>query len=151
MTFKIPKKKKKNGRPKNRSRAGRPTIMTPETIQKLEAAFAGAKTDQQACIIANISMATLHNFQNANPEFIERKKLLRQTVGIYAINNMIDEIKTKKNVAVSQWWLERKHKDEFSVKVETEHSGRIEHSVETMNDSQLEEVIRELKSDIGIE
>ena len=57
--------------------AGRPTIVTKEAIQLLEAAFLVGATDLEACVHANISKSTLYNYCTANPEFMERKETLK--------------------------------------------------------------------------
>ena len=56
---------------------GRPTTMTPETIQKLEDAFSWGCTDLEACCNADISKSTLYNYCDANPKFMERKEILK--------------------------------------------------------------------------
>ena len=56
---------------------GRPLIMTPEVIQKLEDAFSWGCTDLEACCNANISKSTLYNYCDANPKFMERKEILK--------------------------------------------------------------------------
>jgi len=58
---------------------GRPTIMTPETIDKLEYAFSLGCDDLTACFHANIGKSTLYNYQNAHPSFVERKEALKNS------------------------------------------------------------------------
>ena len=48
---------------------GRPTIMTPQVLQKLELAFSYGCTDDEACFFADIAPATLYNYQKEYPEF----------------------------------------------------------------------------------
>lgn len=59
--------------------AGRPTVMTPEIIAKLEYIFALGGTDKEACLYADIGLETLYNYQRNHPEFAERKALLKET------------------------------------------------------------------------
>lgn len=56
---------------------GRPTKMTPETIQKLESAFIAGCTDLEACCYADVSKSTLYDYCQDNPEFSERKETLK--------------------------------------------------------------------------
>jgi hypothetical protein len=56
---------------------GRPTVMTPEVIQKLEDAFSWGCTDLEACCNADISKSTLYNYCEENPKFMERKEVLK--------------------------------------------------------------------------
>jgi len=58
--------------------AGRPSVVTPDAILKLETAFLMGCTDQEACLAADISMSTLYLYGQKNPEFSDRKELLKQ-------------------------------------------------------------------------
>lgn len=57
--------------------AGRPSKMTPERVKKLEDAFLWGCNDTEACLYADISRQTLHNYQEKHPEFIDRKERLK--------------------------------------------------------------------------
>jgi len=59
--------------------AGRPTVMTEDVIRKLEHAFSLGCTDLEACFFANIGKTSLYKYQDENPEFTERKELLKQS------------------------------------------------------------------------
>lgn len=104
------------------SEVGRPTVMTPETLHKLDEAFLNDLTDEQACFFANISPATLYNFQQEHPEFLERKRLLRENLKVKAKLNLSHKIQTEEggiSAAHSMWYLERKAKNEgFSARTE---------------------------------
>jgi hypothetical protein len=95
---------------------GRPTLLTPETIQKLEEAFALGCTDLEACLYAGISKSTLYNYQEKNPKFVERKEELKETPVLLARTTVINSL--KKNPDMAMKYLERKKKDEFSLRVE---------------------------------
>ena len=56
---------------------GRPIKMTPDVIQKLEAAFIAGCTDLEACCYADVSKSTLYDYCQVNPEFSERKETLK--------------------------------------------------------------------------
>ena len=71
---------------------GRPTKMTPATVQKLEQAFLMGCTDIEACLYADISRATLHNYTTANPEFLDRKEILKQNPVMLARGVIIDAL-----------------------------------------------------------
>ena len=97
--------------------AGRPTIMTPEIIAQLEKAFSFGYSDLEACFHCNISKSTLYNFQNSNPEFVERKEALKQSLSLKAKMAICEAIENG-CVQTSKWWLERKCKEEFSLRSE---------------------------------
>ncbi len=101
-----------------KDKGGRPTILTPETISKLEYAFSIGCTDEEACLHANIGRSTLYNYQNKNPKFVDRKELLKSRPVLMARNNVIDRINNK-DADMSKWYLERKKKQEFSTRQES--------------------------------
>lgn len=96
----------------------RPTVMTPEIIEKLEEAFAWGCTDNEACLWADIAPATLYKYQEKNPEFAERKEQLKQTPIMKARKAVTGSFDKDPKLALQ--FLERKKKDEFSLKTETE-------------------------------
>ena len=58
-------------------KVGRPTVMTPETIAKLESAYLLGCTDVEACFAADVGQTTLYRYCEENPEFRERKERLK--------------------------------------------------------------------------
>jgi hypothetical protein len=104
--------------PKNKG--GRPTLMTENTIQKLEQAFSVGATDLEACFFANISKSTLYNYQESHPEFVERKEGLKNQLSLIAKNTLGRSIKNG-NETDAKWYLERKNKDEFSTKTQSDN------------------------------
>ena len=96
----------------------RPTIMTPEVIAKLEEAFAWGCTDSEACLWAEIAMPTLYKYQEKHPEFVDRKNALKDNPILLARQSVLKGIKRDPKLALS--FLERKKKDEFSLKTETD-------------------------------
>ena len=99
----------------------RPTVMTPEVIQKLEEAFAWGCTDIEACLWADIATPTLYLYQEKHPEFIERKAALKETPIMKARKSVISALSNDPKLALA--YLERRKKDEFSLKTETEISN----------------------------
>lgn len=95
---------------------GRPTIMTDLTLQKLKEAFAFGCTDEEACYYAEIGKSTLYNYQNDNPEFLEQKEALKQRPVLLARQELIKGLEGNPELALK--FLERKKKDEFSLRSE---------------------------------
>ena len=122
-----------------KNKGGAPTKFTGETIQLLEDAFKMGCTDTEACLNADISTSTLYNYQNESPKFLERKKLLKETPVFIARKSVVDGLKNDSRLALM--YLERKKKDEFSLKVETEHSGKVDFS--KLTDAEIEAKIKE--------
>ena len=99
------------------NKVGRPTVMTEDMIGKLELLFAKGLSDREACLIADISPSTLYDYCTANPDFAERKELLKEQVKTKAKLNIAEAIE-QEDIDISKWYLERKAKDEFSTKQE---------------------------------
>jgi len=94
---------------------GRPTVVTPETIGKLEEVFAIGGTDEEACFYADIGTSTLYNYQQANPLFVERKEALKQRPFLKARQTFVKALEDP-HYAVE--YLRRKKKAEFSDRIE---------------------------------
>ncbi len=97
--------------------------MEYEMLAKLESAFLNGMSDREACLFAGIAPSTLYRYQEENPGFSERKEMLKDNVKMYARLNISKAIQEKGDNAISQWYLERKGKNEFAQKTETELSG----------------------------
>ena len=96
---------------------GHPTVMTPETIAKLEQAFSLGCTDMEACFFANIGKSALYNYQKEHPEFMERKEALKEKM-IFAARTVIANSLADNDKDTAKWLLERKRKQEFSTRIE---------------------------------
>ena len=115
---------KKDTSPKNLW--GRPTVMTPEVIAKLELGFSMWFTDNEACLYAEISKDSLYDYCKKYPKFSERKELLKDQPKLKAKLNIHTKLEEWDDFN-SRWYLERKSKDEFSLKqeIDTKHSWEI--------------------------
>lgn len=104
---------------KDYQKVGRPTVMTPEVVAKLEQAFSLGCSDLEACIYADISKQSLYDYQAKFPEFADRKAMLKEKLILKARTIVADALNNK-DENTAKWYLERKKKDEFSTKVENE-------------------------------
>lgn len=125
--------KRKNGEQK-RGR-GRPTKMTPEVVGKLEAGFLRGLNDAECCLYAGISRDTLYDYCTKNPDFSDRKELLKKQPAVQAKINVTEAIDNG-DVDVSKWYLERRNRSEFAVRqqVEADMNAAVEISVELVDD-----------------
>lgn len=96
---------------------GRPTIMTPEILEKLREGFLMGFTDKEACLYADIGESTLYDYQKDNPDFSEQKELFKLNPVFKARKTIYDEIE-KGNTKIAMWFLERKKRDEFGKTVD---------------------------------
>lgn len=113
--------------------AGRPSIMTEEVLAKLEQAFMDGHTDEEACLIGEIDHSTLYRYCQQNPDFARKKELLKNNPKIKARRNILQQINAG-DVELSKWYLERKAKDEFSIKQE------VTNEIEFTKKEQLNEI-----------
>ncbi len=102
---------------------GRPTVMTEEVLRKMEEAFSYGATDKEAIFQANISSTAFYEYCKEHPEFTERKEALKDTPKYQARRNIAKAI-TEGDKQLSQWYAERKIKDEFSQKTETDITSK---------------------------
>lgn len=91
--------------------------MDTATLNKLESAFAMGCTDGEACLLADISTATLYNWQKVNPVFLERKNLLKQNPVAQARQAVMKQV-NRGDGDLALKLLERIKKDEFSLRHE---------------------------------
>jgi hypothetical protein len=103
---------------------GRPTVMTPEALLILEDAFSVGASDKEAIFLANISSSTFYAYCKDHPEFSERKEALKDMPKYRARKNIVGKI-NEGDVPVSQWYAERKAKEEFSNRTDLNVSGEM--------------------------
>ena len=115
--------KNKWWRPKKKHPWWRPSKMNNKIVEKLEEWFAMWFTDLEACLYAWISKDVLYNYIKKNPNFKDRKELLKHQPKLKAKMNITKSINQwDKND--SKWYLERKSKDEFSLKQEIDQTTK---------------------------
>jgi len=101
---------------KKKSKSGRKPVITQAVIEKLEEAFEWGCTDSEACLHAGCGRTTLYDYQAENPEFVERKNLLKEQPVRIARQAVVEAL--SKSPDLSLKFLERKKKDEFSLRSE---------------------------------
>lgn len=122
--------------------AGRPNSIDEKLLAKLEEWFMMSLTDDECCLYCNINPSTLYRYIDKNPDFSKRKELLKRTPNIQAKANWVKEIK-QGTYASSKEWLERRSKDEFSLKIETKNETDINMNIEVAwaSDDELDKII----------
>lgn len=99
----------------------RPTVMTDKVVAKLEEGFTMGFTDLEACLYAEISKDALYDYCKKVPTFTDRKELLKEQPKMKAKINITNSISDWDSLD-SKWYLERKSKDEFSLRTEVEQN-----------------------------
>jgi len=97
---------------------GRPSVMTPEVIAKLEQAFAIDATVEEACSYAEISRDAFYDYLKKEPTFSDRIADLRNKPILKARQAVVKSLDTPDG---ARWYLERKRKNEFASR--SEHTG----------------------------
>ena len=105
--------------------AGKIHKMTDDMLEKLKLAFANSFTDVEAALYCWISPRTIYDYCSKNPDFAELKEALKKKPNIKAKLNWIKKI-NEQDYQASKEWLERKSRDEFSLKTETDNTTKIE-------------------------
>lgn len=144
LAKKAVKPKKAPVKSSNPKWAGRKTVVTPEVLSKLEEGFAMGFTDRECCLYASIAPATLYRYIEDNPQFWEQKELLKDQPKLNAKAVVTKKIREWDDYN-SRWYLERKGKDEFSIKQEIEQSWDLNIHVDfkTMSDEELDKYIED--------
>lgn len=93
-----------------KSRGGRPTVMTPEVIGKLEYVFGLGGSDREATFYAGINLDTLYEYQKRNPDFTERKEALKNRPVLKARETVVNSLNKPQH---AEWYLEKRQRDEF--------------------------------------
>lgn len=99
---------------------GRPTVMTPETIAKLEEVFAIGGSDEEAIFYAGITKTPFYAYQAEHPEFKERKEALKQKPFLKARQTIV---KSLDDPEYAFKYMERKKKSEFAQRTELTGAG----------------------------
>lgn len=116
-----PHAQKRNARKANQDQ-GRPTVLTPQVVAKLVTAFQNGLSKKQAIRYAGISKDAYYDGVKKDKDFADkmseaqwRPNMRAREVIVQAINNG--------DTKSAQWWLERKEKDEFTLRRETTGAG----------------------------
>lgn len=114
------------------AKRGRPTKFSVEIINKLKEAFAYGSTVEEACFYAEIDKGSYYNWVKDNKELLNEFERLKQKPILLARKTVIDKMKEDGKLALA--YLERKLKNEFSLRTEVANSGDISININTNAD-----------------
>lgn len=103
---------------KKKDVGGRPTVMTPEVVSKLEGAFAQGFNITDACILADITREAYYKYCERKPGFADKVEALRRRPFLSSVLGINKLIKAEDPTTL-RWYAERKGKDEFSIRQES--------------------------------
>lgn len=95
---------------KNKSKAGRPTVKTPEVIRKIEEAAAFDASVEEMAYYAGIHRDTLYSWLADDEVLSDRITALRTRPILKARQTIINSISDPNH---AKWYLEKKKKTEF--------------------------------------
>lgn len=108
---------------------GRSLVLEDEgKMALLKDAFKLGCSDRDACVYAGVGIEALQNYIKWYPRFAVEKEKLKMLPLMKAKQNVLNAIGLG-NLQQSNWYLERKQRDEFGMKTEVEHSGQVTHGV----------------------
>lgn len=116
-----PHAQKRNTRKANQDQ-GRPTVLTPKVIDKLVHAFQHGYTKTQAFRYSGISKDTYYGAMKSDEEFADKMRRAQDHLGLKA-RDVVAVAITANDVKTAKWWLERKAKDEYSLRREATGAG----------------------------
>jgi hypothetical protein len=99
---------------------GRPTKLTPETVNKLEQVFAMDGTVEEACSYADISRTLYYQWIKENPELLDRFDSLRERPMLKARQTIVKSLDDPHHAFK---YAEKKRKREFGQTVDITSDG----------------------------
>ena len=109
-------------RAKEKHPGGRPTKLTDSIVRKLEYAFSKDFNVSEACDYAEIGRTAYYEWLENNEEFANKMEQAQTNLKRKAKINIADKI-AEGDMDVTKWFLERRARDEYSVKQAVEVSG----------------------------
>jgi len=121
------------------AKIGRPEVFDTIILEKLRSAFAFGCTDEEAIAYANVPTTTFYDYLKRHPEFAEERDRLKLSPILKARKTVIDDLEKTDS---AKWYLERKKKDEFSLRVES--TGKDGKDLSVRDDPRLLKTVLEL-------
>ncbi len=123
---------------------GRPTVITQDSVQKLETAFRHGFSVSTACLYAGISRGTYYQHTSSDPDFLDRMQLAQAWVTMRAKAVVVNAINNN-SLPAAKWWLEHKARDEFGANATNEETQQNQEQHQKERDT-LREIAESLKN-----
>jgi hypothetical protein len=106
--------------PKIKDKGGRPTVMTPDTVNKLEYAFSIGASAEEATHYAGISRNTFYEWLKRNPQYQDRIDDLRMKPVLKARVTLFNSLNDPHH---AKWYLKKKRIEEFGDQLDLTSGG----------------------------
>ncbi|HXR50241.1 MAG TPA: hypothetical protein VN778_04415 [Verrucomicrobiae bacterium] len=126
------------------STEGRPTVITNDTVRKLEDAFKAGFSVSEACLTAGISRATYYEHRASNEAFSDKMELAKKYISIRAKKVVVQAIDDG-NFNAAKWWLEHRERDQFGQNTIDEDAQWAAHEASGSGGDELKQILDELK------
>lgn len=90
----------------SKNEVGRPTVMSDETVRKLEESLKGGMTVSQACVVSDVSRDTYYRHYKMDEAFSDKMRFAKSYVAMLAKQNIAKAI-ADGDIGVSKWFLEK--------------------------------------------
>lgn len=87
---------------------GRPTVILPEVVAKMENIFKVGATIEEACSYVGINKATYYRHLEKDDIFATKMEAAQHYADIVAKNVVVDSIVKDKDLGSAKWWLEKR-------------------------------------------
>lgn len=121
-THRKPHAQKRGTRKRNQD-AGCPNSLTPHVVARLVAGFESGLNVTQALRYAGIKKDVYYDAIKRDEEFSDKMRAAQWHLNMRSREVVARAIVEQSDVRVAQWYLERKAKDEFSLRRETTGAG----------------------------
>ena len=118
---------------------GRPTVFDHDTVHKLEQAFAIGCTVEEACSVSGVSRSAYYKKLEDDQQFMDKMERAKLFIIIQARHTVCIAIRAG-DIKTSMWYLERKRKEEFSMKAEIASETSLE--LENYTNEELLSLVR---------
>lgn len=106
-----------------KNKGGRPSVMKPDVVRKLEHALVYDVSVEAACLMAGISRQTYYDFLKRCPKFADRIADLREAVYARIQMNVMTEAEV--NPEFGMRVLERRRRTQWATRQEVAHEGAV--------------------------
>ena len=119
---------------------GRPTVMTPEVLNKLSELLRDSCPILIACDNVGISHQTYYDYVNSHPEFLEKIEALKNSTK-YLQRRNVRKFLEENDKDMTKWYGQYGMNEEYGEKKKLEHTGLTKEAAAAMTDEELDDYL----------